>query len=60
MGGDFINVGAACLGDGDAIDDVCPRLVIPTVSEWGLIVTALLGLAMGTVVFGRRIERGAI
>lgn len=27
---------------------------VPTVSEWGLIVTAMLGLATGTVLYGRR------
>ncbi len=57
LGGDFINLGVLCLGDndGDGHDDICPPpAVIPTVSEWGLIVMALLGLAMGTVMFGRR------
>ncbi len=31
---------------------------IPTVSEWGLIVMTLLGLAAGTIVFRRRYPRG--
>jgi len=40
-------------GDGTLCADVtCPRLV-PAASEWGLVVTALLGLAVGTVLFAR-------
>ena len=35
------------------IDPACPGTV-PTVSEWGLIVTAVLVLAAGTLVFMRR------
>ncbi len=33
---------------------------IPTVSEWGLIVMALLALTAGTVVFGRRRRRNQV
>ena len=32
----------------------CRTEAIPTVSEWGLVVLTLLGLAVGTILFGRR------
>ncbi len=35
-------------------DDCGPCEAIPTVSEWGLIIMALLALTAGTIVFGRR------
>lgn len=40
--------------DGDGIGDACDLLTIPTVSEWGLIVMALLVLGAGTVICARR------
>lgn len=45
--------------DGNGIDDaidIANRTsgVVPTVSNWGLIIMALLGLAMGTILYGRR------
>lgn len=43
--------------DWDALHDsyvLCRQPVIPTVSEWGLIVMTLLGLTGGTVTFARR------
>ncbi len=33
---------------------VCKEEIIPTLSEWGLTVMTVLGLTLGTVVFGRR------
>ena len=43
-------------GDGTTCGDFVPvcKELIPTVSEWGLIVTALLGLTAGTILFRRR------
>ena len=54
-GGSFRGAGSVCLGDadGNGIDDLCERL-IPTVSEWGLLILALLLLTLGKVCFGRR------
>ena len=49
--------GSVCLGDGNAngVDDACEVTpIIPTVSEWGLIIMVMLGLAVGTIVFARR------
>jgi len=41
-------------GDNTVCADVsCPRL-IPTVSEWGLAIMSLIGLAVGTIMFGRQ------
>ena len=40
--------------DGDGVPDECEDLSIPAVSEWGLVVMALLMLTAGTVVFARR------
>ncbi|MGB2988069.1 MAG: IPTL-CTERM sorting domain-containing protein, partial [Phycisphaerae bacterium] len=45
-----------CLGDadGDGVDDACvDDGAIPTVSEWGLIVMALVLAALGRIYFGR-------
>ena len=41
---------------GDGCDALCREEVvyIPAVSEWGLLVMALIGLTVGTVLFGRR------
>ncbi len=59
--------GEQCDGTDDAFcPDLCqedcqcppPTEVIPTVTEWGLLVMLLLGLTMGTVAFGRRREFG--
>ena len=35
-------------------DCTCPSVVIPTVSEWGVIVTVLLGFTLGTILIIRR------
>jgi hypothetical protein len=40
-------------GAGD-IDPPCLPPVVPTVSEWGLIVMTLIGLTAGTILFSRR------
>lgn len=41
---------------GDGCDSLCREetVYIPAVSEWGLLVMALIGLTVGTVLFGRR------
>ena len=58
LGGTLRGAGSACEGDadGDGVDDACepPAAVIPTVPQWGLIVMTVLGLALGTILFGRR------
>ena len=38
----------------DACADISCDVGVPTVSEWGLIVIAVLTLTVGTIVFGRR------
>jgi hypothetical protein len=58
-GGVPMGPGSVCLGDsdGDGKDDLCAEPgeeAIPTVSHWGLIVLALLLLAVAKVYFGRR------
>ena len=55
LGGSFI-AGAECLGDvnDDGIDDACQGLSIPAVSSWGVLMTTLLGLVAGTVMFRGR------
>jgi hypothetical protein len=58
-GGEPKGAGSVCLGDsnGDAKDDLCSppgEEPIPTVSAWGLIVLALLLLAVAKIYFGRR------
>ena len=40
-------------GDGTTCEEACPT-GIPTVSEWGLVVLALLLLVAGKVYFGRK------
>ncbi|MCH7725443.1 MAG: IPTL-CTERM sorting domain-containing protein [Planctomycetes bacterium] len=37
----------------NGVPDEC-EVIIPTVSEWGLIILMLLALAVGTILFGRR------
>ncbi len=70
LGGTFIGSGEVCDGDSDGdgvadVCDVCPGVsdadfgpecqeAIPTVSEWGLVVLALLLAVAGKVCFGRR------
>ena len=56
MGGQPLEEGDVCLGDENenGIDDACEVDAIPTVSEWGLIIMALLALTAGTIVFARR------
>jgi hypothetical protein len=53
----FLGFGSVCRGDsdGDGADDACGvDGVIPTVSEWGLVVLALLLLIGAKVYFGTR------
>ncbi|MFQ5496183.1 MAG: IPTL-CTERM sorting domain-containing protein, partial [Phycisphaerae bacterium] len=54
LGGDF-KLGEVCVGDanGNGVDETC-ETVIPTVSQWGLIVLTLLLLAGAKIRFGRR------
>jgi hypothetical protein len=49
----FMGIGSTCTGSRGEIGDTCPDL-IPTVSEWGLVILALLLLAGAKVSFGRR------
>jgi len=53
---EWMGAGTVCLGDNNnnGIDDACELQEVPTLSEWGLIVLALLILAMGTVAVIRR------
>lgn len=50
-GHEWLGAGTVCLGDGNGneIDDACEIQEIPTLSEWGMIIFALLLLALGTV-----------
>lgn len=48
-----ISSGLADDVDGDGTPDECESPV-PTVSEWGLTVMTVLGLTVGTILFGRR------
>ena len=43
-----------CFGVDDAQYPECPQDIIPTVSEWGLVIMALLLLVAGKVYFSRR------
>ena len=70
QGGTHAGAGTACMGDsdGDGIDDRCDQCPgvddavfapgcigkIPTVSQWGLLVLALLLMVVAKVSFGRR------
>ena len=49
------HMGLLCLGDadGNGVDDLC-EIEIPAVSEWGLVILALLLLTVGKVYFGQR------
>lgn len=48
--------GGVYQGDGTSCATAdCPR-IIPATSEWGLIVLAVIGLAVGTIVFKRRLQ----
>ncbi len=55
-GHEWLGAGTECLGDSNenGIDDACEIQEIPTLSEWGMIVLALLLLAIGTVAVVRR------
>ncbi|MGB2986512.1 MAG: hypothetical protein WBE26_11590, partial [Phycisphaerae bacterium] len=55
LGGEPQGPGTVCLGDSNhnGEDDACEH-PIPTVSEWGLVVIALLLLTGGKIYFGRR------
>ncbi len=52
----WLGAETVCLGDnnGNGIDDACELQEIPTLSEWGVIILALLLLASGTVAVIRR------
>ena len=53
----FNGFGSVCMGDsnGDGADDACGvNPEIPTVSEWGLVILALLMLIGAKVYFGAR------
>ena len=57
QGGEPKGPESACQGDGndDGIDDACEEVVIvPTVSQWGLTLMALLGVTAGAILFRRR------
>jgi uncharacterized membrane protein YjfL (UPF0719 family) len=51
LGGVFLGSSISCAQG--CVDEAC----IPTVSEWGLVVLALLILTAGTVTCGRAIQR---
>jgi hypothetical protein len=55
IGGFYLGDDTECLGDndGDGRDDACVG-TIPTVSEWGLVILALLLLVGAKLHFGRR------
>lgn len=55
-GDGFENCFDTCAGVDDAVFGPCTGDPIPTVSEWGLVVLALLLLVAGKVYFGRRPE----
>ena len=50
---EFLGVGSQCAGDQDrdGFDDACPRLV-PTVSEWGIVVLTLFLMVGSKLRFG--------
>ncbi|MGB0714310.1 MAG: IPTL-CTERM sorting domain-containing protein [Phycisphaerae bacterium] len=53
----FEGIGSECAGDSNnnGLDDNCePGEQVPTVSEWGLVILALLLGTMGKLYFGRR------
>jgi hypothetical protein len=54
--GTYHGAGANCLGDsnGNGIDDLCEEAPIPTVSEWGLLILALMLLTSIKIKFGGR------
>jgi hypothetical protein len=58
-GDGYVNACDTCPGIDDAIHGPCPPGMIPTVSEWGLVIMALLLLVVGKVFFGIR-SRGLI
>jgi hypothetical protein len=53
-GDGFLNCVDQCAGADDAVFAPGCKGAIPTVSEWGLVILALLLLAAGKVYFGRR------
>jgi len=62
MGGSFNGIDTTCPGDqdGNGMDDACqPSASVPTVSEWGLAVLALLLLTAAKLYAGRRAEVSA-
>jgi hypothetical protein len=62
LGGRFLGANYSCLGDADddGVDDACEFFdVIPTVSEWGLVVLALALLVLVKLAH-RRVPAGSI
>ena len=56
-GREWMGPETVCLGDNNdnGIDDACEGLQeIPTLSEWGMLLMALLLLAVGTIAIVRR------
>lgn len=49
-------VGNVWAQDQDCADIVCGVPPVPTVTQWGLIIMTLAGLALGSVLFGRRLR----
>ena len=50
----YANIHSPGCGAGEIRGQMIPGLVIPTLSQWGLIVLALLGLTVGAMVLTRR------
>ena len=50
----YVNIHTDLHGGGEIRGQILQDSVIPTVSEWGLAVLALLTLAVGTLVYRRR------
>lgn len=40
--------------DGDGSGDACDEVLVPTISEWGLVIMTLLLVTLGNIYFGRR------
>lgn len=60
IGEECDGMAAAACAPGGSCNSICRCIVgIPAVSEWGLLVLVLVGLTVGTVMFGRRREATA-
>jgi hypothetical protein len=55
-GHEWMGAGTECLGDNNenGTDDACELQEIPTLSEWGMLILALLMLAIATIAVVRR------